>query len=90
MHTSSHFLLDSLSLKPKPFRLAFSLLLYMLSILIIFVNSCKVCVFYFCIVRHKLDLFQETCFIVSLQNILTSTVESFIVQALGEKLSSLS
>jgi hypothetical protein len=33
---------------------------YILSILITIVNSCNVCVFYFCIFRNKLDVFETT------------------------------
>jgi len=50
--------------EPKPFRLAFALLLCILSILFISVNSSNVHVFYFWIFGNKLDLSEATCFII--------------------------
>jgi hypothetical protein len=59
----SPFNYTSWSLNPKPSSMAFWLLLYLLSILIRIVNSCIVCVFYFCIFSNTLDLFKATYFI---------------------------
>jgi hypothetical protein len=47
----------------------FLLLFKKLSVLINAVNSCNVCVLYFCIFSNKLDLFQETYFIIIVKNI---------------------
>ncbi len=46
-----------------------------LSVLINHVNSCNVCVFYFCIFSNQPDLFEETCVIEQLQQ------KSFVISA---------
>ncbi len=58
---SLHFNQTTWSLHPSHSTWHFNYFFYTLSILIIFVNSCKVCVFYFCIFTNKLDLFKSTC-----------------------------
>ncbi len=57
--TSLHFNYDHLVFAPKPSSLALQLLLYILPILIIFVISCNVCVFYFCIMSNKLNSLRQ-------------------------------
>jgi len=41
-----------------------------LSVLINAANSCNVCVFHFCILSTKLDLFETTCFIIKWEDYL--------------------
>jgi len=59
--------LDHLVSAPKPFSLVLKLTLNILFILIIFVNSCKVCVYYLCILSNKLHLNQVAHFIIHLK-----------------------
>jgi len=58
------FIISPLGLSTQAFQLGILIAFVILSALIIFVNSCNVCVFCKIIFSTKLDLFKATCFIV--------------------------